>query len=190
PSPPPALSTVRSDDAQAMARILDHLHALGHRRVGHVAGLPGLAHTARRIRSLRTEAARRGLDPGQVRSLTTDYSDAEGAEATRRLLDAPDPPTAIIYDNDVMAVAGASVAADRGLAVPGRLSVVAWDDSPLCRVTHPPLTALVRDTAAFGRLAAAELLALLDGGPPRTVEAELPHLEPRRSTGPPPPGTA
>ncbi|MER6049521.1 LacI family DNA-binding transcriptional regulator [Streptomyces sp. NPDC001793] len=182
----PLLSTVWADDAKAMARILDHLHALGHRRIVHVAGLPGLAHTTRRIHSLRTEAARRGLDARQVRSVTTDYSDAEGAAATRRLLDATTPPTALVYDNDVMAVAGASVAAGRGIPVPGRLSVVAWDDSPLCRVAHPPLTALVRDTAGFGRLAAGELLALLDGGPPRTVEGELPHLEPRESTGPPP----
>ncbi|WP_438484342.1 LacI family DNA-binding transcriptional regulator [Streptomyces sp. S186] len=187
PAPAGALlSTVWADDARAMARILDHLHGLGHRRIVHLAGLPGLAHTARRIHSLRTEAARRGLDARQVRSVTTDYSDAEGAAATRRLLDAATPPTALVYDNDVMAVAGASVAAGRGIPVPGRLSVVAWDDSPLCRVAHPPLTALVRDTAGFGRLAAGELLALLDGGLPRTVEGELPHLEPRESTGPPP----
>ncbi|MFE1774543.1 LacI family DNA-binding transcriptional regulator [Streptomyces sp. NPDC059008] len=177
-------STVWADDSQAMARVLDHLHALGHRRIVHVAGLPGLAHTERRIRSLRTEAARRGLDATRVRSVTTDYSDAEGAHATRRVLDAPEPPTAIIYDNDVMAVAGASVAAGRGIPVPDRLSIVAWDDSALCRVTHPRLTALVRDTPGFGRLAAQELLTVLDGGPPRTVRGEQPHLEARESTGP------
>ncbi|WDT59180.1 LacI family DNA-binding transcriptional regulator [Streptomyces sp. G7(2002)] len=186
--PHPLLSTVWADDAKAMARILDHLYGLGHRRIVHIAGLPGLAHTARRIQSLRTEADRRGLDRRQVHSVTTDYSDAEGAEATRRLLDAARPPTAIVYDNDVMAVAGASVAAERGIPVPGALSIVAWDDSALCRVTHPRLTALVRDTPGFGRLAAQELLAVLDGGPLRTVQGELPHLEARESTAMPPPG--
>ncbi|WP_405407518.1 LacI family DNA-binding transcriptional regulator [Streptomyces decoyicus] len=184
-SPRPLLSTVWADDSKAMARVLDHLYGLGHRRIVHIAGLPGLAHTERRIRSLRTEADLRGLDHRHVHSVTTDYSDAEGAEATRRLLDAAQPPTAIIYDNDVMAVAGASVAAGRGLAVPGALSIVAWDDSALCRVTHPRLTALVRDTPGFGRLAAQELLAVLDGGPLRTVQGELPHLEARESTGAP-----
>ncbi|MGW2630430.1 LacI family DNA-binding transcriptional regulator [Streptomyces chattanoogensis] len=184
-TPDPATPTVWADDARAMARVLDHLHALGHRRIAHVAGMPGLAHTERRIRSLRTEADRRGLDARHVRSVTTDYSDAEGAEATRRILDAAEPPTAVIYDNDVMAVAGASVAAERGIAVPGGLSIVAWDDSALCRVTHPRLTALVRDTPGFGRLAAQELLAVLDGGPVRTVQGELPHLEARESTGAP-----
>lgn len=183
----PLLATVWADDSKAMARVLDHLYGLGHRRIVHVAGMPGLAHTERRIRSLRTEADLRGLDERQVHSVTTDYSDAEGAEATRRILDAAEPPTAIVYDNDVMAVAGASVAAERGIPVPGALSIVAWDDSALCRVTHPRLTALVRDTPGFGRLAARELLAVLDGGVLRTVQGELPDLEARESTGPRPP---
>lgn len=188
PSPAPSvtLSSVRADDAGAMAQVLEHLYGLGHRRIVHVAGLPGLAHTVRRMESLRTEAARRGLGPDQVRSVVTDYSDAEGAAATRRVLGEPDPPTALVYDNDVMAVAGSGVAAELGIPVPGRLSIVAWDDSALCRVTHPRLTALVRDTAGFGRLAAEELLAVLAGGPPGVRISERPRLEPRESTAPPP----
>ncbi|MEU2830503.1 LacI family DNA-binding transcriptional regulator [Streptomyces lavendulae] len=182
----PSLSRVWADDTRAMTEVLDHLHGLGHRRIVHIAGLPGLAHTARRVAALRAEAERLGLPAGQVRSVPTDYSDTEGAAATRRVLAEPEPPTALVYDNDVMAVAGSAVAAELGIPVPGRLSIVAWDDSALCRVTHPRLTALVRDTAGFGRLAAEELLAVLAGGPPRARESELPRLEPRESTSPPP----
>lgn len=185
PGARPPLSNVWADDSGAMASVLDHLYGLGHRHIVHLAGLSGLAHTERRIRSLRAEADRRGLGTDQVYSVTTDYSDAEGAESTRRLLDADRPPTAIIYDNDVMAVAGISVAAERGVLVPSALSIVAWDDSALCRVTHPRLTALVRDTAAFGRLAAQELLDVLDGGPYRSLQGEVPHLEARESTARP-----
>ncbi|WP_371676361.1 LacI family DNA-binding transcriptional regulator [Streptomyces sp. NBC_01276] len=182
----PSVSRVWADDSRAMTEVLDHLHGLGHRRIVHIAGLPGLAHTARRVAALRAEAERLGLPAGQVRSVPTDYSDSEGAAATRRVLAEPEPPTALVYDNDVMAVAGSAVAAELGIPVPGRLSIVAWDDSALCRVTHPRLTALVRDTAGFGRLAAEELLAVLAGGPPRARESELPRLEPRESTSPPP----
>ncbi|MGW2273698.1 LacI family DNA-binding transcriptional regulator [Streptomyces yangpuensis] len=185
-APPSPVSAVRADDAGAMAQVLDHLHGLGHRRIVHVAGLPGLAHTVRRMESLRSEAERRGLGPDHVRSVVTDYSDAEGAAATRRVLAESRPPTALVYDNDVMAVAGSAVAAELGIAVPDRLSIVAWDDSALCRVTHPRLTALVRDTAGFGRLAAEELLSVLAGGPPRVRESERPRLEPRDSTAPAP----
>ncbi|GLV85137.1 LacI family transcriptional regulator [Streptomyces lavendulae subsp. lavendulae] len=181
-----SVSRVWADDTRAMTEVLDHLHGLGHRRIVHIAGLPGLAHTARRVAALRAEAERLGLPAGQVRSVPTDYSDTEGAAATRRVLAEPEPPTALVYDNDVMAVAGSAVAAELGIPVPGRLSIVAWDDSALCRVTHPRLTALVRDTAGFGRLAAEELLAVLAGGPPRARESELPRLEPRESTSPPP----
>ncbi|MGW1074148.1 LacI family DNA-binding transcriptional regulator [Streptomyces sp. NPDC002537] len=176
-----AISNLWADDTGAMASVVGHLHGLGHRRITHVAGLPELAHTRRRMACLRAEAERRGLP--DTTSVTTDYSDAQGAEATRRLLSGPRPPTAIVYDNDVMAVAGLAVAAERGVAVPGELSIVAWDDSVLCRSTHPALTALARDTNAFGRQAARLLTALLAGAPPTRVQAPTPHLTTRESTG-------
>lgn len=177
----PGMSTVWADDAGAMASVVGELYALGHRRIAHIAGLPGLAHTERRIRALRAEAERRGLS--EVRSLTTDYSDSEGAAVTRRVLESGAPPTALIYDNDVMAVAGAAAATELGFLVPRDVSVVAWEDSALCRMVRPWLSALSRDTLEFGRTAARELTALLDGGPARTVQVPVPRLIGRESTG-------
>ncbi|MDH6547125.1 DNA-binding LacI/PurR family transcriptional regulator [Streptomyces sp. SAI-041] len=177
----PGLSTVWADDAGAMAAVVDELYALGHRRIVHIAGLPGLAHTERRIRTLRAEAGRRGLTG--VKSVTTDYSDVEGAAVTRRVLEAPAPPTALIYDNDVMALAGVAAATELGRSVPGDVSVVAWEDSALCRMVKPWLSALSRDSVEFGRTAARELTALLDGGPARTVRVPVPRLIVRDSTG-------
>lgn len=177
----PGLSTVWADDAGAMASVVDGLHALGHRRIVHIAGLPGLAHTERRIRTLRAEAGRRGLS--EVKSVTTDYSDAEGAAVTRRVLEGPTPPTALIYDNDVMAVAGAAAAAELGFSVPADVSVVSWEDSALCRMVKPWLSALSRDSVEFGRTAARELTALLDGGSARAVRVPVPRLVERGSTG-------
>ncbi|MFJ2724158.1 LacI family DNA-binding transcriptional regulator [Streptomyces collinus] len=178
----PGLSTVWADDAGAMASVVDELTALGHRRIVHIAGLPGLAHTQRRVATLRAEAERRGLTG--VRSVTTDYSDTEGAAVTRRVLGGSAPPTALIYDNDVMAVAGLAAAAELGFAVPRDVSLVSWEDSALCRMVTPRLSALSRDSAAFGRTAARELLALLDGEPARSVGVPVPHLTSRASTAP------
>lgn len=179
----PNLSQVRADDTGAMASVVGRLHDLGHRRIAHIAGLSSLAHTDRRIRSLRAEADRRGLT--EARSVTTDYSDTEGAAVTRQVLEGSSAPTALIYDNDVMAAAGAAVTASLGLSVPGDVSIVSWEDSVLCRMAHPWLTALSRDTAAFGRIAAQELTALLDGGAARAVQVPLPQLIERESTAPP-----
>ncbi|MBK3575519.1 LacI family DNA-binding transcriptional regulator [Streptomyces sp. MBT65] len=178
----PGLSTVWADDAGAMASVVDELYTRGHRRIAHIAGLPGLAHTERRIRALRAEAARRGLT--EVHSVTTDYSDAAGAAVTRRVLEVAAPPTALIYDNDVMAVAGVAAATELGRSVPADVSVVAWEDSALCRMVRPWLSALSRDSVEFGRTAARELTALLDGGPARTVRVPVPRLIERDSTGP------
>ena len=82
-----------------------------------------------------------------------------------------------------MAVAGVAAAGELGFSVPGDVSVVAWEDSPLCRMVKPWLSALSRDTVQFGRAAAQELTALLDGGPSRTVQVPLPRLIERDSTG-------
>ncbi|MGW2486243.1 LacI family DNA-binding transcriptional regulator [Streptomyces sp. NPDC001606] len=177
----PGLSTVWADDAGAMASVVDELTALGHRRIVHIAGLPELAHTQRRIATLRAQAQRHGLT--EVRSVPTDYSDAQGAAVTRRVLRGPAPPTALIYDNDVMAVAGLAAAAELGFRVPGDVSVVSWEDSALCRMVTPRLSALSRDSAEFGRTAARELLALLDGAPARAVRVPVPRLTGRASTG-------
>jgi DNA-binding LacI/PurR family transcriptional regulator len=180
----PSLSQAQADDTAAMALIVGRLHALGHRRITHIAGLPTLAHTQRRIRTLREAAARYGLTA--VRSQTTDYSDAQGAAVTRRVLGEDEPPTALVYDNDVMAAAGSAVVTELGRSVPGDVSIVSWEDSALCRLSRPWLTALSRDAVAFGRIAAAELMALLDGGAARTVDVPVPHLIERESTAPPP----
>jgi DNA-binding LacI/PurR family transcriptional regulator len=178
-----AITNLRTNDDAAMAQVVRHLYGLGHRRILHIAGLPDLAHTARRIRSLQREAANLGL--AEVRSVGTDYSDAEGAAATRRALQEARPPTAIIYDNDVLATAGVSALAAYGLSVPEDISVVAWEDSLLCRMVHPWLTALARDTVALGRSAAEQLTALVQGGRAKATDPLLPELIVRESTAPP-----
>ncbi len=83
-----------------------------------------------------------------------------------------------------MALAGVAAATELGFSVPADVSVVSWEDSALCRMVKPWLSALSRDTVEFGRTAATELTALLDGGPARTVQVPVPRLIERDSTGP------
>jgi DNA-binding LacI/PurR family transcriptional regulator len=179
------VATVWVDDRAAMLSIVEYLAALGHRRIAHVAGAAEFQHTQRRMRALRDAAGRLGLTGSA--SHNTDFSDTQGAAITRRLLSSQVRPTAIVYDNDVMAVAGLGVAAEMGVAVPGELAVVAFDDSQLAQLVHPSLTALSRDTSALGSTAAELLLELLDGGPAarRDVQAPTPVLTVRESTAPP-----
>ncbi|MDA0632351.1 LacI family DNA-binding transcriptional regulator [Nonomuraea sp. MCN248] len=184
PSEAGALTPVWSDDAAAIRETVEYLHALGHRRVARVAGLPGLVHTVLRDRAFTAACRELGLDRHTI--LHTDYTGEEGARATRRLMSAPTRPTAIVYDNDIMAVAGMSAADELRLRVPADLSVVAWDDSPLSQVVRPALSALTRDIPAYGAHAARALLGLIAGEAVAAVQDQAPRLVPRGSTAPPP----
>ncbi|MEV4162253.1 LacI family DNA-binding transcriptional regulator [Nonomuraea dietziae] len=181
PGPHGSLSSVWADDREAMLSIADYLAALGHTRIAHVSGLPAFRHTQRRVRALRDSARRLSLR--EVVSVPTDFSDAQGAAATRALLSRKQRPTAIVYDSDVMAVAGLGVAAEMRVSVPGELSIVAFDDSVLTQIVHPSLTALSRDTFALGRRVAETLLgAIADPATPVNVRTPTPVLTVREST--------
>ncbi|MFF1900536.1 substrate-binding domain-containing protein [Streptomyces sp. NPDC058206] len=166
-----------------MRDTLTYLTALGHRSVARVAGLPDLIHTQLRDRARREICFELGL--GEPVIVHTDYSGDDGAHATRRLISSVARPTAVIYDNDIMAVAGLSVAQEMGLDAPGDLSLVAWDDSQLSRVVRPPLTALSRDIPAYGSHAARTLMALVTEGSAAGFEDSAARLVPRGSTAPP-----
>ena len=114
----------------------------------------------------------------------TDYSREMGAQATRSLLTRPDRPTAITYDNDVMALAALGVAAEFGLTVPDDLSIVAGDDSELCVLVSPSVTALSRDVVAYAKLAAHVLLEAVNGAVPQSRCTPSAQLVARGSTAP------
>lgn len=175
PSPPNSWPTLWLDDADATGTVLRYLHALGHRRIGHVAGPADLEHTALRVEALREFAGTADLQWSQ--SLPTDYSADAGAAATRTLLSQRERPSAIIFDNDILAVAGLGVTAEMGVAVPRDISLVSFDDSTMAQLVRPALTTLTRDTVGLGERAARLLLAQLDSaerlpsqaGPPLTL---------------------
>ncbi|MFJ5259855.1 LacI family DNA-binding transcriptional regulator [Streptomyces sp. NPDC088387] len=178
PSAAGSLPAIWSDDGEAIRETVDYLLALGHRSLARIAGFPELVHTA-----LRDEAFTAACGQRADHTIAhTDYSGDEGARATRRLLSSLQRPTAIIYDNDIMAVAGLSVAQELGLDVPRDLSIVAGDDSPIAQVTRPALTAVSRDIPAYGAHAAQTLLSSVAGEATRPLQDQAARLTPRGST--------
>lgn len=184
PRPGGLVPAVWSEEGQGVHAIMDYLVALGHRRIAWVAGLAALDHTEVRRQAYVAALAKHGL--GEPITISTDYTRLQGERATRRLLTMADRPTAIVYDNDVMAVGALPVARELGLSVPEDVSIVAVEDSELCVLVSPAITALSRDIAAFGSLAARTLLDRLENG--HTVMSQRDadrHLIPRGSTAPP-----
>jgi len=176
-------SSVHIDDRPGITAAVEHLVALGHERISHVAGPAEFVHGISRRAAWAKAVADAGLEPGAC--ITADFSAQSGADATRRLLDLDKPPTAIVYANDVMAIAGMSTAIGRGIEVPGDLSITGFDDTPLAAYLVPALTTVRTDVVGWGRAAATRLLALVDGE--EGVEANLPSPEfvLRSSTAPP-----
>jgi DNA-binding LacI/PurR family transcriptional regulator len=181
------LPCIWHDERGAAVELVRYLAALGHTRVARVAGVSGFVHS-----TLRTTAFESATDELRLsaRVVPTDYSPESGARATRQLLSDPEPPTAIAYDSDVLAVTGLGVAQQMGFSVPDDVSIVAWDDSLLCQVVHPPLTTLTRDISAYGAAACQRLLAAIDGDTEGgDVETPRAELTTRSSTGPAPAAT-
>ncbi|WP_108496236.1 LacI family DNA-binding transcriptional regulator [Promicromonospora sp. AC04] len=173
------LTSVWTDDASAMRESVRYLHAMGHRRIARVSGVKSFGHTQIRDDAFRDETARLG-EEGQIGR--TDYTPDQGAGATRTLLTRADRPTAIIYDNDVMALAGLGVANELGILVPAELSIIAWDDSPLCVATYPRLSALSHDVTSFGAHVARRLFDRIEGAKGGSFLDSTPTLRPRGTT--------
>ena len=179
PSVSGSLPAVWHDDVVVVRTVMEHLVGLGHRRIGRVSGMPELLHTRIRTAAFDTVAGELGVSVSHVAG---DYSGESGGLATAELLHGF-RPTAIVYDNDLMAVSGVQTARRSGVAVPAEVSVVAWEDSPLCALVHPGITAVHRDVFGYGGRAAARLLGGGRGGDVQDSGHELVH---RESTGPVP----
>jgi len=175
------LPAVWQDDRAAVDTVVRYLAGLGHRRIARVGGHAAYWHTVLRSDAFGAAAAAAGLTAFSVEA---DYTAEHGAEATVGLLGSAEPPTAILYDNDVMAAAGLGVAQRMGISVPDGVSIISWDDSALCELMHPALTALRRDIAGAGAAAARMLRELAGGSHPGNIEEQTPVLQVRASSGP------
>lgn len=162
-----------------------HLVALGHRRLACITGLPAHAN-ATRIRGFRAVLAEAGVDLPDAAVRESDTHAEGGYRAARDLL-ARDPAiTAIFAANDLVALGVVRASHDLGRPVPGRLSVVGYDDIGLAAQVLPRLTTVRQPLAEIGRRAIEVLVhRLADRGGPAERWVLPVELVARESTGPP-----
>lgn len=161
---------VLSDNTADMTRLLSVLVGEGHREIGHVCGPLSLLHS-----QWRREAYLAFVDEqGSARHIWTgDYSAESGARALDQILLEDPVPTAIVLDNDVMAIGALRRARQHGVKVPEELSIIAWDDSLACQLHDPPLAVLAHVPHQIG-LDAGHLAAELLDRPSRRRSVEYP----------------
>lgn len=100
--------------------------------------------------------------------------------ATRKAMDRPDRPTAILFSNDQTAAHGAMALRRLGCSIPQQVSIVGFDDNPLCQLIDPPLSTVRQPSMEMGKAAMEMLLELFNrrrnGAPPALKSAMVPHV--------------
>ncbi|MFE9609264.1 LacI family DNA-binding transcriptional regulator [Streptomyces sp. NPDC006012] len=176
-------ATVNLDIADGTRQIADHLLGLGHRRFLHLAAdVPSWTFDVR----ARELAARTATVPGtDVRTIRAPLSIEDATTATETALATPGPrPTAIVCDDDKLAVGAYKALRRHGLRVPADISVTGIDDLALASAVDPELTTVRLDAELFGERGMQALLAVLDGRRPDRSDIPV-HLVVRGSTAPP-----
>lgn len=180
---------VAMDEVAAGHTVAAHILSLGHRRIGVILGDPSHAASRGRLEGYRQAFGEAGVTIDESLVGTGDFTYDVGYRVARTLLDRPLRPTAILAQNDDMAVAAIAAARDLGLSVPDQLSVAGFDNSEVSRTAWPPLTTVHQPVREMAWDAANRLIAALDGGHDPAAPSRHDHahaLLVRASTAPPP----
>ncbi len=165
-----AFDSVGSDTPAALRQVVDHLVGLGHRRVAIICGPADNPAAHKREAAFREHMAAHGLQVSDDVVAYDEFSQSGGSAATRRLIQLPVRPTALVCGNDLLAIGALAALHEAGLSIPGDVAVVGIDNIDASAVTHPPLTTVDKPKFRMGEEAAGLLIARIEGkqsGPPQ-----------------------
>lgn len=179
-----SIDTVAADDSIGARLVVHHLHDLGHIDIAHIDGHGGPGEQSRRVGY---EAAMIELGLGDhIQVATGGHTEADGHRAAAELLDGARRPTAIFAFNDLAAIGAMSAIEERGLTIPGDISLVGYDNTRLSGLGHIALTTIDQPRFEMGRRAVTMAIERIEGNrtTPESVVLE-PRLVPRNTTGTP-----
>jgi LacI family transcriptional regulator len=182
-----SVPAVTVDDRQGVGLAVEHVAALGHRRIAHLGGPQALSTGHQRHLGFLDAMRAAGLEPDpRLIRFSHAFTEAEGVRVCEELLDVSPDATAIVAGNDLMALGCYDVLARRGIRCPEDVSVVGFNDMPFADRFHPPLTTVHIPHYELGAAAADLLLERLadPAAPARTLEVET-RLVVRGSTSRP-----
>ena len=177
-----AAGEVMFDNRSGVTLALEHLHKLGHRRIGVLT--PTQPSTPDRPADIyvTAEAERLGLD---VSIISSPPGLTAAAEVAHGVLAKTDRPTALFCFADSIAYGAYAAARELGLRIPEEVSVSGYDDHPMSALLTPTLTTVDWNIDGIVRAAVRLMLAAVDRKPHRRRTVQPPHLRERGSTGPP-----
>ena len=172
------------DNRRATAEVTEFLLALGHKTFGVISAITtGNDRAAERVAGVRTTLEGHGLSLPSAAVYERPYSIGSGREGFRYLRELPEPPTAIVCGNDILAIGALMEARALGVQVPEQVSIIGFDNLELAANVEPPLTTVNVPAAEMGERAADFLAARIAG---QSVLQSL-HIQPtlivRRTSG-------
>lgn len=173
------------DDVGAAREIAGHVIGLGHRRFAVIMGDPTHSASKARLEGYRQAFVAAGLDFSGVRLERGDFTFESGNAAAQRILRGGKRPTAILAQNDDMAVGALMAARDLGLTVPDDLSITGFDDSEVSRLSWPRVTTIRQPVFEMAVDATDGLLSLLAGNEVAPMRVHRHELLVRQSTAAP-----
>ncbi|NNE80256.1 MAG: LacI family DNA-binding transcriptional regulator [Silicimonas sp.] len=163
----PERLSIGFDNRAAMEALASHAIELGHSRIGVItAPTEGNDRARGRIEGIRAAVSAAGMNPEDLAIEETEYSVLNGADAFDRLMVVA-RPSLVICGNDVLAAGALRRAGERGLSVPGEVSITGFDDIELARLVTPKLTTVRVPHRQMGEAAAEMLIGMTRGETPQ-----------------------
>jgi len=184
-------SFVDDDGELGIQIMVDHLAELGHRRIACIMEPPDLMKAHLRLRGFQQGIKDNNLPLEQSLIRTGGFRQRSGRLLGGQLLDLPNPPTAIVTQNDLLALGAMSAAHERGLVVGQDVSITGFDDIDLAEYANPPLTTIRQPAHTMGKRVCQTLFDVMNDASKKDKSAIKrqqilkPELVIRQSTGPP-----
>ncbi|MFQ5341972.1 MAG: LacI family DNA-binding transcriptional regulator [Anaerolineae bacterium] len=156
---------VDEDGRAGMAQVTRHLLDQGHRRIAFIAAPQHLMFAHERLAGYVETVQENGVGVDNSLIVEGDLSKQSGRQAAEHLLNLPKPPTAIMANNDLMALGAMAAAQARDLVVGRDIAVTGFDDIPLAEHSHPPLTTVRQPIYQIGKIVSRMLIRTIRGEP-------------------------
>jgi DNA-binding LacI/PurR family transcriptional regulator len=154
--------SVVSDNVESSFKLVEHLIDHGHQRIGALFGPSDITTFRERLTGYRDAHSQYDLPVDESLIAQGIPKELEGYELANQLLDLPEPPTAIIAGNNLMALGAIHAIKDRKLSLPGDISIVSFDDREWAQLITPTITVASQPTYEMGREAAELVMRRLE----------------------------
>uniref|UniRef100_UPI00359C8ECA LacI family DNA-binding transcriptional regulator n=1 Tax=Faecalicatena contorta TaxID=39482 RepID=UPI00359C8ECA len=162
---------VAINNIQGTCKAIQHFYQMGHRKIGYIKSKIAITSFNERFAEYQRQLKLLGLEYNSSYVLEVGYSEQEVNHAVKNYLTGSVMPTAFFADNDLLGCYAMQAFKQHGYAVPENISIIGFDDRPICKLVEPPLTTVAVPQALFGPSAVDLLVSKIQM--PRTQSLKI-----------------